>query len=308
MQPRADFNDESLNALSESICRYGFIQPLTVKKRAPRSLTVNGQTVCSEKYELVSGERRYRAAKRLGLKTVPCIVVTADMKSSALIALTENLQFQQEPAGGGEVRRALQELPCQTPEPLPFASMGRRGEPQYLEETMDLTQGKLSMGFTTGITTRDAGFPALMVLNALFGGDLTSKLFLHVREKLSLCYYASSSVYGAKGILTVSSGIDTCNYQRTKEEILRQLAACQAGEITQEELKAAQEAICSSLRTIPDAPGRMEDFALFRLLSGFPLDRTGYRDAVRAVTVADAAWAARQVELDTIFFLKGAKV
>ena len=82
----------------------------------------------------------------------------------------------------------------------------------------------------------------------------------------------------------------------------------ETGEITQEELKAAQEAICSSLRTIPDAPGRMEDFALFRLLSGFPLDRTGYRDAVRAVTVADAAWAARQVELDTIFFLKGAKV
>lgn len=55
-------------------------------------MTVNGQTVCGEKYELVSGERRYRAAKRLGLKTVPCIVVTADMKSSALIALTENLQ------------------------------------------------------------------------------------------------------------------------------------------------------------------------------------------------------------------------
>ena len=95
MQPRADFNDESLNALSESICRYGFIQPLTVKKRAARSLTVNGQTVCGEKYELVSGERRYRAAKRLGLKTVPCIVVTADMKSSALIALTENLQREE---------------------------------------------------------------------------------------------------------------------------------------------------------------------------------------------------------------------
>ena len=72
------------------------------------------------------------------------------------------------------------------------------------------------MGFTTGITTRDAGFPALMVLNAVFGGGLTSKLFLHVREKLSLCYYASSSVYGAKGILTVSSGIETCNYQQAK--------------------------------------------------------------------------------------------
>ena len=48
--------------------------------------------------------------------------------------------------------------------------------------------------------------------------------------------------------------------------------------------------------------------ALFCLLSRFPLDRTAYRDAVRSVTVADAAQAARQVELDTIFFLKGAKV
>lgn len=52
----------------------------------------------------------------------------------------------------------------------------------------------------------------------------------------------------------------------------------------------------------------MEDYALFCLLSRFPLGPTAYRDAVRSVTVADAAQAARQVELDTIFFLKGAKV
>lgn len=111
------------------------------------------------------------------------------------------------------------------------------------------------MGFTTGITTRDAGFPALMVLNAVFGGGLTSKLFLHVREKLSLCYYASSSVYGAKGILTVSSGIETCNYQQAKEEILRQLAPARPGRSPREELQAAQEAICSGLRTIPVRQG-----------------------------------------------------
>ena len=81
-----------------------------------------------------------------------------------------------------------------------------------------------------------------------------------------------------------------------------------AGEITQAELRAAQEAICSSLRTIADAAGRMEDFALFRLLSRFPLDRAGYRDAVLAVTADQVAKIAAQVELDTIFFLKGASV
>lgn len=91
-----------------------------------------------------------------------------------------------------------------------------------------------------------------MVLNAVFGGGLTSKLFLHVREKLSLCYYASSSVYGAKGILTVSSGIETCNYQQAKEEILRQLAACQAGEVTQESCRQPRGHL---LR--PAAPFRM---------------------------------------------------
>ena len=92
MQPRIEFDDASLDALSESIRRYGFIQPITVKKRPVKSITVNGQTVSTEKYELVSGERRYRAARRIGLKTVPCILMTVDVSSSALIALTENLQ------------------------------------------------------------------------------------------------------------------------------------------------------------------------------------------------------------------------
>ncbi|MFR8874606.1 MAG: insulinase family protein [Oscillospiraceae bacterium] len=85
------------------------------------------------------------------------------------------------PAGGGSAA---------------LAPMGRRAEPQYLEETMELTQGKLAMGFTTGITTQDPRFPALMVWNALFGGDLTSKLFLNVREKLSLCYYVLFGLWG----------------------------------------------------------------------------------------------------------------
>ena len=72
--------------------------------------------------------------------------------------------------GGGAAAPGSEGAAWQTLEPLSLAPMGRRGGVQYLEETMDLTQGKLSMGFTTGITTRDAGFPALMVLNAVFGG------------------------------------------------------------------------------------------------------------------------------------------
>lgn len=206
----------------------------------------------------------------------------------------------------GKLRQLLQALPRESLAALRFSPLPRRPEPQYLEETMALAQGKLSMGFTTGITPQDPRFPALMVCNALFGGGITCKLFQNVRERLSLCYYVSSMVYGTKGILTVSSGIDTANYDLAKDEILRQLAACQARDITPEELSAAQEAICSSLRTIPDSVGRMEDYALFCLLNEFPLEPDAYQAAARAVTVAEAAAAAREIRLDTIFFLKGA--
>lgn len=201
--------------------------------------------------------------------------------------------------------QALKTLPRKEPDALTFAPMPHREQPQYLEESMDLTQGKLSMGFTTGITTRDPDFPALMVFNALFGGDMTSKLFMNVREKLSLCYYASTAVYGAKGILTVSSGIDTNNYRKATDEILHQLDLCRQGQISDEELQAAKEALFSSLRTIPDSIGRLEDFAAFRLLTGFPLDPDGYMAAIQAVTKEDAARVSRSVQLDTTYFLKG---
>ena len=203
------------------------------------------------------------------------------------------------------LRRSLAGLPREHCATYPIAPLPRREEVQQREETMAVTQGKLAMGFTTGITTKDPDYPALMALSAIYGGDLTSKLFQNVRERLSLCYYASSTVFGAKGILAVSTGIETGNYHRAKEEILRQLTCCQQGQITPQELSDAQKALCSSLDTISDSPGRMEDYTMFCLLSGFPLEPEAYKRAVLSLTVEDISRVARSVRLDTIFFLKG---
>ncbi len=206
------------------------------------------------------------------------------------------------------LRRVLQPLPRGDMDLSAWKPMRKTRQTQYLEETMGVTQAKLSMGFTTGITTRDKEFPTLMVFNALYGAGVTSKLFVNVRERLSLCYYADSSVFGSKGILAVSSGIETGKYAMAKDEILRQLEVCCAGEITGQELEAAKRAICSSLRTVSDSPGRMEDFAMFGRLSGFPLSVSEYEAAVQAVTADQVAAVARQIRLDTIFLLKGAPV
>lgn len=170
---------------------------------------------------------------------------------------------------------------------------------------MVLTQSKLSMGFTTGITSRDPEYPALMVLNALYGGDMTSKLFMNVREKESLCYYVGSVTSASKGIVIVSSGIDRENYQRTVDEILHQLELCRQGQITQSEMVAAKKAMVSSLLALRDSLGSMEDYSAFQVLSGFALDPDAYRHAVEAVDIAQVVAVAQQVKPDTIFFLKG---
>ena len=78
-QPRKHFSPEELTSLAKSITANGIIQPLTARQ------TENG-------FELISGERRLRAAKLAGLKTVPCILIEADKKRSAVLALLENIQ------------------------------------------------------------------------------------------------------------------------------------------------------------------------------------------------------------------------
>ncbi|NMM62040.1 nucleoid occlusion protein [Clostridium sp. P21] len=79
-QPRKYFDEESLEELAQSINTYGIIQPLSVRK------------VSEDKYELVAGERRLRAAKKAGLEKVPVIIVDISDRESAAIALLENLQ------------------------------------------------------------------------------------------------------------------------------------------------------------------------------------------------------------------------
>lgn len=172
-------------------------------------------------------------------------------------------------------------------------------------ETMDVAQGKLCMGFVTPITNREADFAAMQVLNTLFGGGMTSKLFLNVREKRSLCYSIGSAYYSAKGIVIVSAGIDFDQEQATREEILTQFRACQAGEITPSELTAAKEALLSTLRATHDSPGAIESYYATAALGGLKWSVAEYMTAVEAVTAADVTAAARGMELHTTYFLKG---
>ena len=189
------------------------------------------------------------------------------------------------------------------PDTKPFSD---GGEGQTITEQMEVTQAKLCMGFATPITNRTEEFAAMQLCNTIFGAGMTSKLFMNVREKLSLCYSIGSAYYGSKGIVTVSAGIDADQEERARNEILRQLSACRNGEITDEELSAAREAILSALRATHDSPGAIESYYATAAISGMAMTPERYADAVRTVTREQVAAAARSVKLHTTYFLKGA--
>ena len=174
-----------------------------------------------------------------------------------------------------------------------------------LVETMEVSQGKLCMGFVSPITNRTAEFPAMQVLNTIFGSGMTSKLFMNIREKMSLCYSIGSGYYGTKGIVTVSAGIDFDKEDVTRQEVLRQLKACQEGDITEEELTAARQAILSSLRSTHDSPGSIEGYYATAALSGMGMTPQQYMEAVEAVTKEQVVAAANSLTLHTTYFLKG---
>ncbi len=172
-------------------------------------------------------------------------------------------------------------------------------------EEMDVAQGKLCMGFTVPITNRDKDFAAMQAMNVIFGSGMTSKLFMNVREKMSLCYSIGSGYYGTKGMLVVSAGIDFDKEQLVKDEVLRQLRLCQEGEITEQELKAAKEALLSSLRSTHDSPGSIEGYYSTAALSGLAFAHEAYMAAVEAVTLEDVVACANKLQLHTTYFLKG---
>ncbi len=179
-------------------------------------------------------------------------------------------------------------------------------EPILVEEAMDVSQGKLALGFRTGgLTCWEEDYPALTMCNAIFGGTTLSKLFMNVREKLSLCYYASSMMEKMKGLVLVSSGIEFDKYQTAKDEILAQLKAIQDGQIETWELEGVRRTLIGGYLSTLDDQSRQEEFWLGQAAAGLDTTIEELAAQFETVTREQVAAAAGQLVLDTIYFLKG---
>ena len=170
-------------------------------------------------------------------------------------------------------------------------------------EKQNISQGKLSLGFYTGKTVRDPDYTAMQLLNVIYGAGVTSKLFLNVREKLSLCYYCGSSENGQKGFMTVHSGIEFKNEKKATDEILAQLEEIKKGNISDGELSDAKLALIDSAERVADSVGNMLNWYFACVMNEMMITPEEKCEAIRAVTTEEIVKIAQDIRLDTYYFL-----
>lgn len=180
-------------------------------------------------------------------------------------------------------------------------------EPRTVTEKLDVNQGKLNLGLRTDITYGDERYAAALLYNGILGSYPHSKLFVNVREKESLAYYAASRFDGHKGMIGIQSGIEIANYGKALDIIKAQLASLQAGEISEMEMTQTKAMIRNSLLEMQDSAFEMIAYDFNRILSGKDRPVEQLLSEVAQVQPADVVEAANTVRLDTIYFLTGQK-
>lgn len=178
---------------------------------------------------------------------------------------------------------------------------------KHVTEEMDVNQGKLSMGFRTGIGADDPRFPALYLYNSILGAGVHSKLFRNVREKRSLCYYAYSRLERLKGTMMISSGIEFDQYDEAYREILLQVENMKLGNISEQERTEALSSLTNQLKALSDTPAALLAYAMTQALIEQEPNPEDMIRKLESVTIEQIREAAQTVALDTVYFLKNKK-
>ena len=170
-------------------------------------------------------------------------------------------------------------------------------------EKEEVNQGKLHLGYRTHTKFGDDDYYALQIFNGIFGGFPSSKLFMNVREKHSLAYYAASRFESHKGLLLVFSGVDPKDFDQAKTIIQDQMNAMKKGDFTEEQVEETKEQVINQLQETMDNANGLIEVLYHQMLSGAEMPANELIDNIRKVTKEQVVQMANKIELDTIYFL-----
>ena len=176
-------------------------------------------------------------------------------------------------------------------------------QPKIIEDSMDITQGKLVLGLQINDNNKDSRF-ATSVYNAVLGGGANSKLFQNVREKNSLAYTASSSYIRTKNIILIHCGIDIDKYKKALETIKEQLEDMKKGNFTDEDVEDSKKLIVSSIKSISAEQDTEITYDYGQELSSEHMTIKEYEEKIQNTTREQIIEIANKININTIYFLK----
>ncbi|KXY86785.1 MULTISPECIES: EF-P 5-aminopentanol modification-associated protein YfmF [Bacillus] len=254
-------------------------------KVEPYRLSANGK---KESVSSITNESLYRYYQKVLAEDEMDLYIIGDISESAVDLVSKYFSISARPA---RERNVLLHK--------------RNNEEKEVVEKQELKQSKLHIGYRTFITYKDEDYFALQLFNGLFGGFSHSKLFVNVREKNSLAYYAASRFESHKGLLFVMSGIEAKNYEKAVEIIKEQMLAMQNGDFSEEEMHQTKSVIQNQILEAIDTPRGFVEMLYHGIISDRTRPVEEWLTGIESVTKEEIVKVAKNIELDTIYFLHG---
>lgn len=239
--------------------------------------------------------------------------VTADDLKSALEYFKTNAKIQITVVGNADVN-AIADLAKQyfstlrrdyiAPQKAVFVPTA--DSVNTVEERIDVKQGKLVLGFRVNLQSDFKPVPEMLAFSDIFGGGPYSKLFLNVREKLSLCYYCSAKYDRRKSSVIIQCGCEEENMDKAVEEILNQLADIKNGSFD-DAFASSKIALADTLNGAYDDSLTLSSWYLAQIADDEIISPADSASNIAAVTKQQVQDCADLLTLDTIYKLVGNK-
>ncbi|MBT2665743.1 insulinase family protein [Bacillus sp. ISL-4] len=281
---------QRIQSISDDKMRYSATRLVEeMCKNEPYALEASGNL---QDLETITPESLFAYYKKVLTEDEIDLYVIGDINESEVEALADKYVSLQE--------RVTVRLPSKTGKVV-------EKEKEIIENS-DVKQGKLNIGYRTQVAYGDPDYYALQLFNGIFGGFSHSKLFINVREKASLAYYAASRLESHKGLLMVMAGIENANYKQALDIIHAQMKEMKQGNFSEEELAQTKAVVKNQLLETIDVSRGLVEILYHNVVSGQDISLDEWFAKTEQTTKEEIIAVGQKIQLDTIYFLTEAEV
>ena len=280
------------------------LENIEAEKNDKRSYAVSRlrQLMCQGEPYGIDREKLEEDVKNLDGKKLYDAYVDMLKSSTIVITACGGLSEEMLKAKFTELVNSIAE---RNPQKIETVFIKEANEIRYFKDEMDVNQAKLVIGLRSGMENENDDYFPFRVMTDIFGGGPYSRLFLNVREKMSLCYYCGARLLREKGIIFIQSGIEEENYEKALSEIFNQIDVMKNGEFTDEDFNSSIKALADAFKGVEDSPVAVCTFYSSQVFDNELVSGQEYAEKICAVTREQVTECAKRVSIDSVYLLAG---